>query len=63
MWVSIEHNGYSNYGEVQHKLGRRLMLANPGETVENKGNESRKWAILAEVSFFEQEKGNNSGYG
>ena len=35
---------------------RRLMLANPGEAVENKGNESRKWAIMAEVFFFEQKR-------
>ena len=39
------------------------MLANPGEAVENKGNESRKWAIMAEVFFFEQKKVKNSRHG
>ena len=39
------------------------MLANPGEAVDNKGNQSRKWAIMAEVFFFEQKKGKNSGHG
>jgi hypothetical protein len=29
------------------------MLANPGEAVENMGKESRKWATMAEVFFFE----------
>jgi len=32
------------------------MLANPDEAVENKGHESRKWAIMAEVFFFEQKR-------
>ena len=35
---------------------RRLMLANPGEAVEIKRNESRKWTIMAEVFFFEQNR-------
>ena len=32
------------------------MLANPGEAVENKGNERRNWVIMAEVLFFEQKR-------
>ena len=32
---------------------RRLMLANPGDAAENKGNESRTCAMMAEVFFFE----------
>ena len=39
------------------------MLANPGEAVENKGKEGRKWATMVEVFFFEHVKGNNSGQG
>ena len=39
------------------------MLASPDEAVYEKGNESRYWAIMAEVSFFEQEKGKSSGHG
>ena len=39
------------------------MLANPGEAVENKGKESRKWATMAEVFLFELVKGKNSGHG
>ena len=39
------------------------MLANPGEAVDDKGNESRKRGIMAKVSFFEQEKGKSSGHG
>ena len=38
------------------------MLANSGEAVENKGNERRNWVIMAEVFFFEQKKGKNSGH-
>ena len=39
------------------------MLANPGETVEKKGKESKKWATIAEVFFFELAKSKNSGHG
>ena len=39
------------------------MLANPGEAVDDKGNKSRKWAIMAKVSFFEQKKVKAAGMG
>ena len=50
-------------GEVQNKLGRRLVFANQGEVVENKGKESGKRVTMAEVVFFELFKGRNSGHG
>ena len=39
------------------------MLANPGEAVEHKGIESRKWATMAELFFFGLVKGKNSKHG
>ena len=50
-------------GEVQHKLGSRLMLTNPGKAVEKRGKKAKNGQQWQRVYFLNKARGKNSGHG